>query len=413
MPLGGMTRAVPAATVMPPRPSDAARADAANAAGRAAPILGTRLERGPRTYASPESRALPAWIERLFAIPLPAKLVGANLVLLVAGVTAGLAERHEALTSAPILAAVVGALVLALFANVALVVLALRPVGELGRTADRVWRGDLDARVPRSMLADRDVARVGRTFNILLDALLADRARTRRLASELINAEERERAAIARELHDSAAQSLAALVMQLSAAARAAEAASGTPEPARAALQAAHTLATGVLEEIRLLAHTMHPRVLDDLGLVAALRRLARETAEHTSMDVALTALSGAETIAGSPQASVLYRVAQEAVQNALRHAAPEHISIRVGATDARATLEVSDDGRGFDVDRELREHRGMGLFTMQERVSLVDGTFQIESRPGDGSTVTATVPLGAGAVLPPRNSQDMPTHGR
>lgn len=404
MSAGGMTSAAAAATMKSPRAGE-------ERSIASAPLLGTRLERGRGTRAG--SRALPAWMERLLAIPLPAKLVGANLVLLAAGVGAGLAERHDALTSAPILATIVSALVLALLVNVALVTLAVRPVHELGRTADRVWRGDLDARVPRSLLADRDVARVGRTFNILLDALIADRARTRRLASELINAEERERATIARELHDSAAQSLAALVMQLSAATRSANAAPGTPESTRAALETAQTLATDVLEEVRLLAHTMHPRVLDDLGLVAALRRLARETTQHAAVEVTVTTLAGAESVAGSPQASVLYRVAQEAVQNALRHGAPAHVAIRVGATETSATLEVADDGRGFDVGRELREHRGMGLFTMQERVSLVDGTFQIVSRPGHGSTVIATVPLGAGVTLPARNSQDTPTHGR
>lgn len=398
---GGITSASTAATMTLPRPSNAAPG---------APLLGTRLERGTRASAT-EPRTLPGWIERLLAIPLPAKLVGANLVLLAAGVAAGLAERHDALTSAPILATIVSALVVALLVNVALVALAVRPIDELGRTADRVWRGDLDARVPRSLLADRDTARVGRTFNILLDALIADRARTRRLASELINAEERERATIARELHDSAAQSLAALVMQLSAATRTANETPGTPPATYAALQAAQSLATDVLEEVRLLAHTMHPRVLDDLGLVAALRRLARETTEHASAEVTLTTLPGAETITGSPQASVLYRVAQEAMQNALRHAAATHIVIRVGATDTRATLEIADDGHGFDVDHALREHRGMGLFTMQERVSLVDGSFQVVSRPGAGSTVIATVPLGAAAILPARNSQDIPTH--
>ena len=415
MPLGGMTSASTAATMMQHPPSNAAPAEAARAAGSAAPagqLLGTRLERGGSARAN-EPRPLPAWMERLLAIPLPAKLVGANLILLAAGVAAGLAERHDALTSAPILATVVSALVLALLVNVALVTLAVRPIDELGRTADRVWRGDLDARVQPSLLADRDTARVGRTFNILLDALIADRARTRRLASELISAEERERATIARELHDSAAQSLAALVMQLSAATRAASAASGTPEPARAALEAAQALATDVLEEVRLLAHTMHPRVLDDLGLVAALRRLARETTEHSSVEVTVNAQAGADSLAGSSQASVLYRVAQEAVQNALRHAAPAHVAIRIGATDARATLEVADNGRGFDVERERSEHRGMGLFTMQERVSLVDGTFQIVSHAGAGSTVIASVPLGAGGILPARNSQDIPTHAR
>ena len=368
--------------------------------GRGVPALRPRLERAARTPGGGDRLGVPGWIERLLRLPLPAKLVGANVVLLVAGVSAGLFLRQHTLEMAPLVLAVLGALVVALLVNVALVTLAVRPIDVLGRTVDRIWHGDLDARVPESRLADRDVARVGRMFNILLDGLIADRARTRRLASELVHAEDRERAAIARELHDSVAQSLAALVMQLSAAVRAVESAPAAPPAGRDRLAAAHELATNVLEEIRLLAHTMHPRVLDDLGLVAALRRLARETNDHASVEVDFDAAPGSEAIRGGTEASVLYRVAQEAVQNAQRHAHAELVVMRLAVEDGRATLEVTDDGRGFDVDRALQEHEGMGLFTMEERVSLVDGTFHVMSQPGHGTTVIATVPLHERAAL-------------
>lgn len=389
--------------MIPPPPSESVRTS-----GRAVLAADPRLERGrPRTGG--DARTLPRWIARLLAIPLPAKLVGANLVLLVAGVATGLAARQASASSAPTIATFGSALVLALVVDVALVALAVRPIGEIADTADRVWAGDLDARVPRSLLADRDVARVGRTLNILLDSLLADRARTRRLARELIRTGERERAAIARELHDSAAQSLAGLVMQLSAATRAADEHRDVPAQTRSALAAAQSLATDVLEEVRLLAHTMHPRVLDDLGLGAALRRLARETSAHTAIDVTVQARQDSEAIAASAQASVLYRVAQEAVQNAVRHARPAHIHLTLASDGDRATLTVGDDGCGFDVERELRAHRGLGLFTMQERVSLVDGTFDVASRPGDGTKVTASVPLGATPLLSSRTPHDGP----
>jgi signal transduction histidine kinase len=370
------------------------------AVGRGMPALRPRLERARTPGGGGDRLGVPWWMERLLRLPLPAKLVGANLVLLVAGVSAGLFLRQHTLEMAPLVMAVVGALVVALLVNVALVTLAVRPIDVLGRTVDRIWRGDLDARVPESRLADRDVARVGRMFNILLDGLIADRARTRRLASELVHAEDRERAAIARELHDSVAQSLAALVMQLSAAVRAVESAPAAPPAGRDRLVAAHELATNVLEEIRLLAHTMHPRVLDDLGLVAALRRLARETNDHASVEVDFDAAPGSEGIRGGTEASVLYRVAQEAVQNAQRHAHAELVVMRLAVEEGRATLEVTDDGRGFDVERALQEHEGMGLFTMEERVSLVDGTFHVMSQPGHGTTVIATVPLHERAAL-------------
>jgi signal transduction histidine kinase len=239
-------------------------------------------------------------------------------------------------------------------------------------------------------------------FNILLDGLVADRARTRRLAAEIIDAGDRERAAISRELHDSAAQSLAALAMQLGVAGRSIDDAPlGTVHEH---IEAARLLANNTLEDIRMLAHTMHPRVLDDLGLIAALRRLARETTDRTtgyatSMDDATVAvdvevMEGADSALPSPVNSVLYRVAQEAVQNARKHAAPKYIVIRLRRDAKSVTLEVTDDGRGFDPAIEHREGIGIGLFTMRERVVLLDGEFRVNSKPGGGTSVVASIPL-------------------
>jgi signal transduction histidine kinase len=232
------------------------------------------------------------------------------------------------------------------------------------------------------------MARVGRTLNLLLDGLTSDRARMRALASQVIEAGDRERAYIARELHDSAAQQLAALVLQLTAAARE----SSDPELARR-LAEIKGIAAGVMEEVRLLSHTVHPRVLDDLGLVAALENLAHEASEHGPAVVEVVD-GGAAGDVPPPAASVLYRVAQEAVRNALRHGAPRRVTLRLDVTAGSASLEVTDDGRGFDVAAAERRRPGMGLFTMRERVALVDGWFDVASRPGEGTSVTAAVPL-------------------
>lgn len=378
----------------------------------------TRLERGvaedrpsglrgdgdfPNASSTPSGSTarVPRWLERLLRIPLPVKLMGANVFLFAAATTTALVVRHRELSNGPVLTVVIVAFVAALLLNTGLVMLAVRPLRVLERTVDRIWHGDLAARVPTSLLADRHVTRVVRMFNILLDGLVADRARTRRLATELINASDRERAAMSRELHDSAAQSLAALVMQLSVALRGAEAAPRDVLQER--LEAAKALATTTLEEIRLLAHTMHPRVLDDLGLIAALKRLARETSDHiatiaTDADdnaviVNVVAADGIDDSIPATVKSVLYRVAQEAVQNARRHAAPRHIEIRLGAGVESATLDVVDDGHGFDPSSQ-NERAGIGLFTMRERVALVDGEFHVASRPAGGTTVHAWVPF-------------------
>ncbi len=366
----------------------------------------TKLERAQSRMSSAGDThgvsRVPRWIERLLRTPLTLKLAGANAFLLIAATLSALVIRNHELSTAPVIAVVGAAFLLALLVNIALVTLAVRPMTELEKTVDTIWRGDLNARVPTSLLADRHVARVGRMFNILLDGLVADRARTRRLAVELINAGDRERAAISRELHDSTAQSLAALVMQLSVVAQRAD--DAADELLKQRIDSARILATTTLEEVRLLAHTMHPRVLDDLGLVAALRRLARETTAHAAssdgLQVDVIARDGIDETIPAAARSVLYRIAQEAVRNASRHAAANRLEIRVW-TDAHAVmLEVSDDGVGFDPEAARPNQTGIGLFTMRERVALIDGNLHVSSRAGGGTSVVATVPLGASTGL-------------
>ena len=135
--------------------------------------------------------------------------------------------------------------------------------------------------MPPSRLADRDMARVGTTLNTLLDRLTEDRARVRRLAAQVISAQDEERARVARELHDSTAQMLAAVMLQLGVAAQ--ESTSPALDERIATLR---DMAAEALEEVRTLSHTIHPRVLDDLGLAAALEWLARQTREQESLDV-------------------------------------------------------------------------------------------------------------------------------
>ncbi|MGH7632759.1 MAG: sensor histidine kinase [Gemmatimonadaceae bacterium] len=319
------------------------------------------------------------------------KLAGANAFLLIAAAATGLFVRSHEMSAGPVIAVLATAFIAALMLNIALVSLAVRPMKKLENTVDSLWRGDLTARVPGSLLADRNVARVGHMFNILLDGLLADRTRTRRLAAELINAGDRERASMSRELHDSTAQSLAALVMRLSVLAR--DAHDMSASDLDSTLDHARALATTALEEVRMLAHAMHPRVLDDLGLIAAVRRLARDTSGDEII-VEVVAREGVDEDIPPTQASVLYRVAQEAIRNACRHAAATHVEIRISADVDSARLEITDDGVGFDPETVMSAHAGMGLFTMRERVALIEGELHVTSRVGGGTTVLATVPL-------------------
>ena len=341
--------------------------------------------RGPR-------RALPSLAERALRVPLLGKLAGANLIIVVAALLAVMAERRSILpgTAVPILGIALG---LSLVVNLALVYVALRPLTDLETTAARVSGGDLEARVAPSILADRDMARVGTTLNTLLDRLTEDRERVRRLAAQVISAQDEERARVARELHDSTAQMLAALMLQLGVAAK--ESTSPALDERIAMLR---DMAAEALEEVRNLSHTIHPRVLDDLGLVAALGWLARRAREHSGLDIAVTT-AGADAAAAAlsrPAAAALYRVAQESLRNVERHAAADVATITLTVDDGTLALRIEDDGRGFDLAEAEERRPGMGLFAIRERIALVGGSVEIDTAPGAGTRVLARVPTGA-----------------
>jgi signal transduction histidine kinase len=157
-------------------------------------------------------------------------------------------------------------------------------------------------------------------------------------------------------------------------------------------LQEIHTVASEALEEVRTISHTIYPRVLEDLGLRAALDRLARRTRETSNLEVDVI-VRGTRAIPPTA-ASALYRVAQEALTNAVRHASATAIELRLDTDMWYATLEVEDNGVGFDPRAAEAERPGMGIFSMRERIALVDGVFDIESAPARGACVRASVPL-------------------
>lgn len=351
------------------------------------------LERAAPHHTATPPRRVPHWARLVLGFPVAWKLTGVNLMIGAAAAVAVFAlHRAGEERWAQLLMILAAALALSLAASFALVRIALRPLLDLEAAADRVWRGDFSARVQSSLLADRDMSRVGSTFNLLLDSIERDRARMRRLASQVIAAQDEERARVARELHDSVAQTLAALVLQLSAAQRNNQ----DPELSEQ-LELVRSIAGEALEEVRLLSHTVHPRVLEDLGLPAALEWLARQTreAEGLAIDVRVSAVPDSLP---PVSAAALYRVAQEALRNAARHARARHIQLVLEPTEGgMLRLDLSDDGIGFDVAGAEERRPGMGLFSMRERVALVDGDMKIDSRPGAGTRVRAQVPLARG----------------
>ncbi len=349
---------------------------------------GVRLRRsGQPALRHSGGRTAPGWLLPLLRVPLRIKLCGAT-VLVSLVLLATVVQQTSGVEQERLIVVLAVALAFLLAINLYLVSLALRPLGEIEETAARVWRGDLDARVIPSPLADRDMIRLGGTLNLLLDSLLEERARMREMARRIIDAQDDERARIARELHDSTAQTLTALTLQLSAFAR------DVTDPALLERRdLVRSLAQTALEEVRTLAVSVYPRVLDDLGLPAALDWLGRQLREHGEFEVSVSTDTDGVRLHRTTSAAI-YRVAQEASRNAQRHARASAVRLSLFIADDAAVLEVEDDGIGFDVAEAEARRPGMGMFAMRERIELVGGTVQVIAGAGSGTLVRASVPV-------------------
>ena len=211
----------------------------------------------------------------------------------------------------------------------------------------------------------------------------------RRLSGRILTAQEEERSRIARELHDGASQQLALLAIeldQLGACAPAPE----SPAPARALAGRAREIS----RELHHIAYELHPAILDQLGLVPALRQFASQLAARhgIGLEVSESDWPG-ELPAGV--ALALYRVAQEALQNAAKHSGAGGARVSLRGSPEGVALVVSDAGSGFD-PATTPSAASLGLAGMRERLRLVGGALAVESRPGAGTSVTATVPAEA-----------------
>jgi PAS domain S-box-containing protein len=209
----------------------------------------------------------------------------------------------------------------------------------------------------------------------------------RALLNEVLTAQEAERRRIARELHDETAQTLTSLLVGL----RAVEASQDLGQ----ALGAASTLRGSVsaaLEGVQRIARGLRPSVLDDLGLEEALERLGIEVSRAHGFVVDLHSTGPREPRLPEGVEIALYRMAQEALTNASKHASPKSVSILVHRTPSEVRLVVEDDGKGFDASETLSETQ-LGLVGMRERAHLIGGSMTVESSPGNGTTICVSIP--------------------
>jgi len=304
-----------------------------------------------------------------------------------------------------------------------------RPVAVLTRAAERIADGQLEAPIPA--LGEDEVGRLGRSLEHMrvslkksiddverANAELEQRVRERtreleglyrelqareqwrgQLLAKVIGAQEEERKRLARELHDETSQTLSALAMRLETAV-----AAFPGEASRQRLLEAKDLTVRTLDELHRLIYDLRPSVLDDLGLLSAIRWYAERHLEPLGVTVHWE-FSGQERRLQPEIETALFRVLQEAITNVAKYAHAESVLIQCVLKDDSIGIEIEDDGDGFDpatVPTPGRPseggagngRRGLGLMGMHERVELLGGTIVIDAAPGKGVRIAVTVPL-------------------
>lgn len=216
------------------------------------------------------------------------------------------------------------------------------------------------------------------------------------LLSQVIGAQEAERKRIARELHDEAGQSLTALLLGL----RTLDQDPALSDSSRHHLADLRTLAKDLFDDLHRLAVELRPDALDHLGLVGAVESCLRDFGARAGLTIDFHA-SGVDGLRVPGDVEIaIYRIAQEALGNVVRHAAASRVDVLLERRNDALILIVEDDGRGFDVDRALHpapldDERRLGLFGVQERAALLNGRVTIESEHGRGTTLFVEIPLG------------------
>jgi signal transduction histidine kinase len=261
-----------------------------------------------------------------------------------------------------------------------------QPVVAMTVAAEQLARGEYSAAMPAA--GEDEIGRLAAALEQLRKTLEADERRSR-LLKRVMSAQEEERRRIARELHDETTQQLTVLAMQLGLA---------MPHDAhtRELLERSRALVATMVDDIHRVIYDLRPSMLDDLGLLPAVRAFAEKRLVPAGVDVNCEFPISIPPL--SPElTTALYRVAQEAVNNVARHAHASAVLIACTITDSHLTLEIEDDGAGFEPARVAQPREtgeGLGLLGMRERLTLVGGELEIESEPGRGTRVIASAPL-------------------
>jgi two-component system sensor histidine kinase UhpB len=353
---------------------------------------------------------------RLFNLRLPilARLLIANGAVVVLGAALGTTLTKFLVDASAFELAVaftVGGVLISLLLNYLVLRVALRPLSSLTHTVDGIREGHIDARAPAPSAHDPDIDRLTDALNAMLGRLAAhtatieaNREQLRALSAQVITAQEEERKRIARELHDDTSQSLASLLIALE---RIDAAIPAEMADLKARLASASDLTRETLDGLRGLVADLRPLLLDDLGLVPAIRWYARHHLEREGIDVAFDAPAELPRLP-APVETALFRISQEAIHNIVRHADASQVRVSLacdGDGDSACAdhilLRIEDDGVGFANAVSISPNGGggqsegrFGLFGVRERAAALGGDVQIASTPGLGTRLEVRLPI-------------------
>jgi signal transduction histidine kinase len=238
-----------------------------------------------------------------------------------------------------------------------------------------------------SLIGALYILRLERQGRRRYEALAESRRELEELSARMESAQEAERRNISRELHDEVGQTLGLLLLEVGQVAKLVP---PTDQIVQGQIARIKATAESAVKTIRDIALLLRPPMLDDLGLIPALEWQAREMSRRSDLEVTVDAEDVSAQLPDELKVCV-YRVVQEALNNAANHSGAKNARVSVTRSADRIRVQVEDDGRGFDPSRT----RGMGLLGMEERVRRLNGVLAVKSAPGQGTTVTAELPAG------------------
>ena len=221
----------------------------------------------------------------------------------------------------------------------------------------------------------------------------------RHLSHQILTVQEEERKRISRELHDEIVQTLTGINVQL---ANLKAAATLNAKRLQRKISGTQRLVEKSVEIVHRFARDLRPTLLDDLGLIPALHSFMKDFTRRTGIRIHLTAFaSDRSDQLDSAKRTAFYRLAQEALTNVARHAHASYIKVVVQKRSRTMTMEITDNGRGFEVDRVLiaKGNNRLGVLGMRERVQMVGGQVTLESTPGSGTNIRAEIPVANGPL--------------